>query len=281
MPLNQQTVSRYVTILLIAFVGILMMYPLLWMISSSFKPEEIIFKDKSLWPAVFTLENYVNGWRGYGGLSFSTFYANSFLVVLFVILGNLITCSMAAYAFARLKFALRKLYFAVMLVTIMLPYHVVLIPQYTLFFKLGWVDTFLPLIVPKFLATDAFFIFLMVQFIRGIPHELDQAATVDGCSVYQIYWRIVLPLAVPALVTTTIFTFIWTWNDFLSQLIYISNPKLFTISLALRGFADATANSSYGQLFAMATVSLLPIFLVFVASQRLLVEGISTSGLKG
>lgn len=279
--MQKHELSRYVGMLLIVVVGVLMIYPLLWMISSSFKPEPIIFKEAGLWPAQVTLDNYVKGWQGFGGMTFTTFYINSFTLVFFVILGNLLTCSMAAYALGRLDFPLRSLFFAAMLVTIMLPHHVVLIPQYTMFFKLGWVDSYLPLFVPKFLATDAFFIFLMIQFIRGIPRELDQAATVDGCGVYQIYLRIVLPLAMPALVTTTIFTFIWTWNDFLSQLIYISNPKLFTISLALRGFADATANSSYGSLFAMATVSLIPVFIVFIFFQKLLVEGISTSGIKG
>jgi len=278
---KKQNVSGYYGMMLVILVGIIMIYPLLWMIVSSFKPESIIFKEAGLWPSQVTMENYVEGWKGFGGVTFSEIYINSFTLVFFVILGNLITCSMAAYAFARLTFPLRKMFFAAMLVTIMLPHHVVLIPQYTMFYKLGWVDSYLPLFVPKFLATDAFFIFLMIQFIRGIPRELDQAATVDGCGVYQIYWRMILPLAMPALVTTTIFTFIWTWNDFFSQLIYISNPKLFTISLALRGFADATANSSYGQLFAMSTVSLIPVFIIFIFFQKLLVEGISTSGLKG
>lgn len=279
--MKKQNVSGYYGMMLVILVGIIMIYPLLWMIVSSFKPESIIFKEAGLWPSQVTMENYVEGWKGFGGVTFSEIYINSFTLVFFVILGNLITCSMAAYAFARLTFPLRKMFFAAMLVTIMLPHHVVLIPQYTMFYKLGWVDSYLPLFVPKFLATDAFFIFLMIQFIRGIPRELDQAATVDGCGVYQIYWRMILPLAMPALVTTTIFTFIWTWNDFFSQLIYISNPKLFTISLALRGFADATANSSYGQLFAMSTVSLIPVFIIFIFFQKLLVEGISTSGLKG
>jgi len=191
------------------------------------------------------------------------------------------SCSMAAYAFARLDFSLKKLCFAVMFGTIMLPHHVVLIPQYLLFYKLGWVNTYLPLFVPKLLATDAFFIFLMVQFIRGIPSELDKAARVDGCGTVQIFTRILFPLMTPALVTTSIFTFIWTWNDFLSQLIYISNPKLFTVTLALRAFLDTTGQSAYGSLFAMSIVSLVPVLIFFILFQRLLIEGITTSGLKG
>jgi multiple sugar transport system permease protein len=173
------------------------------------------------------------------------------------------------------------LFFIIMLGTMMLPMHVTLIPRYIMFFKFGWIDTYLPLIVPAYFATQGFFVFLIVQFIRGIPRELDEAATVDGCSPIQIYTRIILPLALPALVTTTIFSFIWSWNDFFSQLIYISNPAKFPIALGLRAFMDFTSRSAYGQLFAMSLLSLIPIILLFTFSQKLLIEGIATSGLKG
>lgn len=261
--------------------GLVLMYPLFWLISSSFKPDSIIFLDMSLWPNPFTLENYAKGWEGLSGIPFTTFYLNTFFLVAMVIIGNVVTCSMAAYAFARMDFSFRKVFFAAMLATIMLPYHVVLIPQYIIFNQLGWVDSYLPLIVPKFLATDAFFIFLMVQFIRGIPKELDQAAIVDGCNPVQIFMRILFPLLQPALVTTAIFTFIWTYNDFFSQLIYVSNPEKFTIALGLRMFFDNQGESAWGAMFAMSVVSLLPVFLFFVLFQRLIIEGVSTTGLKG
>jgi len=267
----------FVIILLGAFV---MLYPLLWMLSSSFKPDTLIFKDINLWPSTFTWDNYKKGWQGFAGISFAVFFKNSFIIVLLAIAGNLITCSMTAYAFARLDFSFKRLCFAIMMVSIMLPHHVVMIPQYIFYDALGWINSFLPLIVPKFLATDAFFIFLIVQFIRGLPRELDNAARVDGCGPVQIYLRIMFPLLLPALVTTAIFTFIWTWNDFFSQLIYISNPKLYPVSLALRGFMDATSTSAWGSLFAMSILSLVPIFLFFVFFQRKLVEGIATTGLK-
>ena len=260
---------------------IAMLYPLLWMLASSFKPQHLIFQDLSLWPDTFTLENYINGWNGFSGITFATFFQNSFTVVLFCIIGNLITCSMAAYAFARLEFTGRNLWFALMFASLLLPHHVVLIPQYILFDSLNWINTYLPLIVPKFLATDAFFIFLMVQFIRGLPLELDQAAKVDGCSHVQIYGRIIVPLLLPALVTTSIFTLIWTWNDFFSQLIYISDPRKLTVTLALRAFMDTMGQSAMGSLFAMSTLSLIPIFIFFVLFQRWLIEGIATYGVKG
>lgn len=274
-------IKKVVLFLLILAGAVMMIYPLLWMLSSSFKPNSIIFKELGLWPSRVTLDNFQQGWRGVGGISFSTFYLNTFMLVVFVIIGNLITCSMTAYAFARLHFSFKKVLFVIVLGTLMLPHHVLLIPQYLLFHSFGWINTYLPLIVPSFLATNSFFIFLMVQFIRGLPKELDQAATVDGCNSFQIYMKIIMPLLLPALVTTTIFTFIWTWNDFFSQLIYISSPKSFTIALALRMFLDSTAESAWGELFAMSSLSLVPIIAIFVFFQRLLIDGISTSGLKG
>jgi multiple sugar transport system permease protein len=165
-----------------------------------------------------------------------------------------------------------------MLVTIMLPIHVIIVPQYVLYSELGWVNTFLPLIVPKFLATDAFFIFLMVQFIRGIPREIDEAARIDGAGHARIFFHVVLPLMVPALATTAIFTFIWTWNDFYTQLIYLTDPDMYTTPLALRTFVDQQSATDWGSVFAMSVVSLVPVFLVFLAGQRFLLRGIATTG---
>ncbi|MDF2561898.1 MAG: sugB1, partial [Microbacterium sp.] len=196
------------------------------------------------------------------------------------IVGNLVSCSLAAYAFARLNFRLRRLWFAVMLITIMLPIHVIIVPQYVLFSQLGWLNTFLPLIVPKLLATDSFFIFLMVQFFRGVPKELDEAARIDGAGHARIFVNIMLPLAAPALATTAIFTFIWTWNDFFSQLIFLTDPDLYTVPIALRAFLDSTGESSWGAMFAMSILSLVPLFVMFLVGQRFLVRGIATTGLK-
>jgi multiple sugar transport system permease protein len=167
-----------------------------------------------------------------------------------------------------------------MLITIMLPIHVVIVPQYVLFSELGWINTFLPLIVPKFLATNTFFVFLMVQFFRGIPKELDEAARLDGAGHLRIFFRIMMPLSLPALATTAIFTFIWTWNDFFSQLIFLTNPDKYTVPVALRTFVDSTGASSWGSLFAMSIVSLIPVFLVFLFGQKYLVKGIATTGIK-
>lgn len=260
--------------------AVVMLYPLLWLASSSIKPAELIFSDPSLWPKRVDLSNYTRGWEGVA-LPFGQFFRNSFVVAGGAVVGNLIACSMAAYAFARLHFRFKRLWFALMLGTIMLPAHATLIPQYILFLNFGWINSFLPLIVPKFLATDSFFIFLMVQFIRSIPRELDEAASIDGCGFFGIYWRIILPLMAPALVTTAIFTFIWTYEDFLLPLVYLSDMDLYTVPQGLRLFMASTGESAWGPLMAMSLLSLVPVFVIFLVFQRLLIEGISTTGLKG
>jgi multiple sugar transport system permease protein len=261
---------------------IVMIYPLLWMVGASFRPPAQIFTAINLFPGLedFTLENYRNGWAAFGTISFGRFFRNSFIVAGLGVVGNLFACSLAAYAFARLRFPGRKWLFAIMLGTIMLPFHVTIIPQYILFLELGWINTFLPLIVPKFLGVEAFFIFLMVQFIRTLPTELDQAAAVDGCGHFQIFFRIIMPLSLPALAVTAIFTFIWTYNDFFAPLLYLTSPDMFTVPLGLRSFLDTSGESAFGALFAMSVLSLGPVFGFFLASQRLLVQGIATTGLK-
>lgn len=276
-------IARYgLTHLFIISLGLFMIYPVVWMITSSFKANNLIFSDPSLIPTTITFENYITGWKGYAGTSFGTFFANSLLMCVLAIIGNLISCSMAAYAFARLKFTGKRFWFMVMMVTLMLPGHVTLVPRYILFNTFGWVGSYLPIIIPKFLATDAFFVFLLVQFIRGIPKEIEEAAIVDGCTKVGVFARIILPLAVPALVTTALFTFLWTWDDFFNHLLYLTRPDIFTVSRALRTFVgDAGAVSNWGGALAMATLSIVPAFILFFTLQKYFVQGIATTGIKG
>lgn len=262
--------------------GVLMIYPVAWMIVSSFKPNNMIFSDPGLIPKALTVENYITGWRGYAGTSFGTFFANSLLMCAVAIIGNLISCSMAAYAFARLRFAGRSFWFAIMLITLMLPAHVTLVPRYIMFNSFGWVGSYAPILVPKFLATDAFFVFLLVQFIRSLPKEIEEAAIIDGCSKVGVFLRIILPLASPALVTTALFTFLWTWDDFFNHLLYLTRPDTFTVSRALRTFVgDAGAVSNWGGALAMSTLSVVPAFILFFSLQKYFVQGITTTGIKG
>ncbi|MEV1011399.1 carbohydrate ABC transporter permease [Streptomyces sp. NPDC049881] len=274
---RRRRVTSVIKHVFLVVICLLMLYPLLWMVVSSLRPNGDIFTSPGLLVDTFDFDHYPTGWDALS-YPFSTYLLNSALVVLGSVIGNLISCSMAAYAFARLNFRFKRLAFIAMLVTIMLPIHVLIIPQYVFFAQLGWINTYLPLIVPKFLATDAFFIFLMVQFIRGIPRELDEAARIDGAGHVRIFGQIMLPLMVPALATTAIFTFIWTWNDFFTQLIFVTKPDLYTVPVALRSFVDAQSSSDYGALFAMSVVSLIPVFLVFLFGQRFLLRGIATTG---
>jgi multiple sugar transport system permease protein len=265
----------------VGLLGVIMLYPILWMFASSLKePADIWNNAASLIPTVVVLRNYVTGWRGFGGISFATFFKNSFFYAGVATLGNVFSSAIVAYGFARIRFLGRNVWFALMLMTMMLPIQVLLIPQYIVFSKLGWLNTFKPLLIPRFFG-HPFFIFLMVQFIRGIPQELDDAAEIDGCSTTGIFFKIILPLIQPALITAAIFSFYWTWEDFLTPLIYLNDPKLYTLSMALRSFSDPGSTTDWGSVFAMLSLSLVPVFVIFVTCQKYIIEGISTTGLKG
>ncbi|MEU0152165.1 carbohydrate ABC transporter permease [Micromonospora fulviviridis] len=276
---SRQAVRLLVLVVIVAVV----LYPLVWMVGTSVKSQAEIVNNVGLLPERFTPGNYADGWTNFD-VGFGRFFLNSAMVSLLTVVGNALSCLLAAYALGRLRFRLRRVWFAVMIGTLLLPGHVLIVPQYILFRSLGLVGgdwPYLPLLIPHFLATEAFFVFLMVQFMRGIPRELDEAVKIDGASPYGVFRHVILPLSRPALVTTAIFSFIWTWNDFFRQLVFLSNLDDYTVPVALTLFIDSTSQSAVGPMFAMSVLSLLPVFLFFLAFQRMLVEGINTSGLKG
>ncbi|MFP3089461.1 carbohydrate ABC transporter permease [Treponema sp. TIM-1] len=267
--------------MVIIVLGIGMLYPVVWLIMASFKEGNTIFSDPSLIPQSVTLQNYVRGWQGIGIVGFGTFFRNSFFICVLCVVFNAAFCSLTAYAFGRLKFAGRNLWFALMMLTLMLPGHVTTIPRYIIFRTFGWIDTYLPLVIPKLFATDAFFIFLLVQFVRSLPKDLDESALIDGCGKFGIYIRIIIPLTVPALITTVLFTFLWTWDDFFNQLLYLNSPPIYTVPMGLRLFIDSSGMSSWGSMFAMAVLSIVPCFVLFFSLQKYFVQGIATTGIKG
>ena len=268
--------------ILVCGFGIIMIYPLIWMIMSSFKESKTIFTTAgTLIPEHFTFANYATGWKGFAKIGFGTFFKNSFFIAIVATVGTVISSAFVAYGFARCKFPGRKILFVAMLLSMMLPAQVLMIPQYLWYQKLGWVGSYLPLTIPYFFAIQGFFVYLMMNFIEGIPRELDEAAKIDGCSYYSIFLRIIVPLITPALVTAGIFSFMWRWDDFLSALLYINESAKYPVSLAVKLFCDPGSSSDYGAMFAMATLSILPAVLIFIFFQKYLVEGISTSGLKG
>lgn len=264
----------------VLLLGFLMLYPILWMISNSFKTNQEIFNSFSLIPSAFGFDSYIRGWKYNGSITFAVFFKNSFFYTSLSTVGAVFASASVAYGFARIRFWGNSIFYGIMFLTLMLPYQVIMVPQFIIFQKIGWVNTFLPLIVPQF-GGQAFFIFLMVQFIRGIPKELDQSAMIDGCGKFSVFINIVFPLIKPALITSAIFSFYWRWDDFLGPLLYLNRPRSFTVSLALRMFSDPAASTDWGAIFAMGTLSLIPVFLLFIIFQKYIVEGMVTSGLKG
>ena len=272
------TVVYHVFTFLLACV---MIYPLVWMVMSSFKNSNEIFRTAAkLLPDKFSLENYRVGWQGFAGYGFSTFFKNSFIIAGLSTVGAVVSSAVIGYGFARIDFKFKNFWFACMLLAMMLPFQIIMIPQYIIFNKMGWVGSYLPIIVPQFFG-QGFFIFLNVQFIKGIPIDLDEAARMDGCTIYSIFIRIILPLIKPSLVTSAIFSFMWRWDDFMTALLFLSDPLKYPVSYALKMFSDPTAGSDWGAMFAMATFSLVPIFLIFLTMQKYLVEGIASTGIKG
>lgn len=257
------------------------LYPIAWMVASSLKESSKIFVDAgNLIPKTLHFENYTNGWRGFGGITFTTFFKNTFIVVILSVLGVVVSCPFIAYGFSRVKFRFKKFWFATIMFSMMLPGQIIIVPQYVLFNKLNLIDTYVPLILPMWLG-QAFFIFQHMQFIRSIPYELDEAALLDGCGKFKTYTDIILPLLVPSIITTIIFQFYWAWDNFFGSLVYLTTPKKYVLSIALRLFSDPSSNTDWGALFAMGTLSLIPPILLFFIFQRYIVEGVSTSGLKG
>ena len=267
--------------LFVILFGIIMIYPVLWMISGSFEDNaEILRGTLHLIPEHLKTSNYSTGWRGFSGITFGTFFKNSLVITAVATFGTVLSSSLVAYALSRLRFRGRKFWFTCMLATMMLPGQVIMIPTFLIWYNLGLNNTFAPLILPYFCG-QAFFIYQMMQFMAGIPRELDEAATIDGCSKYSIFSHIILPLLKPSIVTTIIIQFYWKWDDYMGPLLYLSKPQSYTASLAIKMFADTASTTDYGAMFAMSTLSLIPVFLIFLFFNRYLVEGIGTSGLKG
>ncbi len=268
--------------ILVALGAFVMVYPLLWMVFSSFKPTDLVLPTSDrLIPTQWTLRNYIQGWKGFMGYTFSTFFLNSFFISITATFGTLLSSSFVAFALQRTNFRLKKLLFVLVLSTMMLPAQILMIPQFMWYRHLNWVGTYFPMILPYFFAIQGFFVYLIMNFIGGIPRDLDEAAKIDGCSYYGIFFRVILPLIVPALVTSAIFSFIWRWDDYLSALLYVDRAYMRPISLALQLFNDPSSGSDIGSTLAMSTLSIVPATIIFLIFQKSLVEGIASTGIKG
>jgi multiple sugar transport system permease protein len=260
---------------------VVVLYPGVWTVASAFKDKADIVGSANPFTASPTMDNFRTALAGIGGIGFWQFFGNSLVLAVLSVLTVVVSSAVTAYALARIRFPGRGLWFSLMIGTMLVPAHVMLIPQYIVFQKAQLVNTLVPLLIGKVLATEAFFVFLMVQFIRSMPRELDEAAQVDGAGHGRIFASIILPLLRPAIVTSAIFAFIWSWNDFLGPLLYLKKPDMYTLPLALRLYIDQTTTSDYGAQIAMAVLALVPVMLMFFVFQRYLIEGVATQGLKG
>lgn len=276
----KKVLSNSLNYFFLIVVGYVMVYPLLWLFFATFKTNNEMFGNKALLPSSFGFDAYIKGWMGAGRVTYTTFFQNTFSIVIPIILFTIISSIFISYGFARFNFKFRGLLFTLMLATMMLPSSVTIVPQYVMFRTFGWLNSYKVFIIPALFGVP-FFIFMMVQFLRGIPKELDESAFIDGCNTLRILWQILVPLCMPAIFTIIVFQFLWTWNDFFGPLIYLNSVKKYTIALGLRMSIDTQASIAWPNIMAMSLVSVIPCILVFFFAQKYFVEGISTTGLKG
>ncbi|GGD83171.1 carbohydrate ABC transporter permease [Paenibacillus nasutitermitis] len=272
-----EVIHRFLVYGLLIIGSLIFILPLVWLLSTSLKGDMVLFDIPPKWiPDPFHWDNYKKAVQTF---PFFRYTLNTVFITLMAMIGSLMSSSFIAYAFARLRWPGRDAWFIILLATMMLPSQVTMIPLFILFKELGWVNTYLPLIVPFFFGS-AFYIFLVRQFFLTIPKEMSEAAKIDGCSEVYIWWRIFIPLSKPALATLGIFTFTLTWNDFLGPLIYLNNPQDFTLALGLRSFQQQFG-TRWNVMMAASLLVMLPTIALFFSFQRYFIEGVTLTGVKG
>lgn len=271
---NLEAVILYVILTVLA---ILFVLPVFYLFMGAFKAESELFRVPFKWlPDKFILDNFSNMFQS---IPFMRYLKNTMIIVAFNIVGSLLSCSLVAYGFSRLRWPGRDKVFILVLITMILPYQVTLVPLFLMFTKIKWIGTFLPLIVPCFFG-NPFFIFLLRQFFTGIPQDISEAARIDGASEFTIFSRLILPMAKPALTTVALFAFIRSWNDFLGPLVFLGRDELYTLSLAA-SMLKSNLDPNWSVLLALGTVMILPVLLIFFVMQKYFIQGIAMSGIKG
>ena len=272
--------AGFVTYLIIVIIGIVLLFPIIWIFFATFKDNADLFGTVSLLPSTWHFENYIEGWKGSAGVTYTKFFLNTFLLVVPTTLLTLFSSTLVAYGFARFNFPYKKLLFTLLIAMMMLPNTVVIIPRYILYNKFHWVDSYMPFYAPALLCCNSFFPYMLIQFLRSIPKDLDESAYIDGCSTWKCLTKIILPLMKPALFSAGLFQFLWTYNDYFNSLIFINSVKKYPISLAVRLSLDSESVVNWGKVMAMAFVAVLPLMVLFFCCQRYFIEGIATSGMK-
>ena len=263
-------------------VGIIMVYPLIWMVGATFKTNSEIFTSAWFWPKNPVFDGYGNAFKNYGGkISLLTAMLNTYKIVLPKVVFTLLSSTIAAYGFARFDFKGKNLMFSLMICTLFLPQVVLNAPQYIMYNKWGWTNSYLPLVVPSLFAADTYFVYMIVQFLRNIPKELEEAAKIDGCNAIKTLWYVIVPMLKPTLVSCALFQFMWTSNDFQGPLIYISDMTKYTHSIFLRMSMDGDVGFQWNRILAMSLITIIPSLIVFFSAQSSFVDGISAGGVKG
>ena len=270
-----------VTYIIVLVIGLLMLFPILWMVLASFKTNAEIFGSTKLLPESISIQSYIDGWNVNGHITYAKFFKNSFVMTIITTLLTVVSSAIVAFGFARFNFPGKKILFPILISTLMLPTAVVMIPRYALFNKMHLVDTYMPFYLQGALAVNAFFVFMLIQFIRGIPRELDESGYIDGCSEFGVFVRILVPLMKPALFSAGLFQCMWTYNDYTNVLIYINSVKKYTLSLALRLSLDAESIVQWNKVMAMSVLSVVPLIILFFAAQKYFVEGATAGAIKG
>ena len=276
-----QVVIRYTVLIA---VGIFMIYPLLWMIGATFKPNNEIFSGLNILPKKATFEGYLNAMKNYGGdINIWKAMLNTYSYVISAVIFTIVSSTLTAYGFGRFKFFGRSVLFAILMSTLFLPQVVLNVPQYIMYNIFGWVGSklYLPLIVPSMFATETYFVFMLIQFLRNIPKELEEAAKIDGCNEIQTLIKVIVPMLKPALVSCALFKFMWASNDFLGPLLYVNNPAKYPATIFVKLAMDSDAGFAWNRILSTSLISILPSIIIFFIAQNQFVEGISAGGVKG
>ena len=279
---TKRKVSTAIRYTLLILVGFIMVYPLIWMVGATFKTNSEIFTSAWFLPKNPVFDGYSNAFKSYGGkISLITSLINTYKIVIPKVIFTVVSATIAAYGFGRFDFKGKKIFFALLMSTLFLPQVVLNAPQYIMFNKWKWVNTYLPLIVPSLFAADTYFVFMLIQFLRNIPKELEEAARIDGCGSIKTLWYVIVPMLKPSIVSCALFQFMWSSNDFMGPLLYVNSPARYPASIFVKLSMDADTGFEWNRVLAMSLISIIPSLIVFLAAQDQFIDGIAAGGVKG
>lgn len=279
---TKRQISTAIRYTMLIAVGFIMVYPLIWMVGATFKTNSEIFTSAWFWPKNPVMDGYSNAFVDYGGkINLIKSMLNTYKIVVPKVIFTVFSATITAYGFGRFEFKGKAIMFSLMISTLFLPQVVLNAPQYIMFNQWGWTNSYLPLVIPSLFAGDTYFLFMLVQFLRGVPKELEEAAKIDGCSYVKTLWYIIVPMLKPSLVSVALFQFMWTTNDFMGPLIYVSDMPKYTNSIYLRMSMDGDVGFQWNRILAMSLISIIPSLIVFFCAQEAFIDGIAAGGVKG